>query len=264
MSELVERTGVPAATIRYYLSVGLLPLPVKAATNRFLYDERHVELVRLVRLLRERRQLGLEAIAALLPDLLPDLLGRPETLGTFRPEMWGRLLRAPLEPTSTEVVRARVLHAAVAAFARHGYSEVTVDDVCRAAGIAKGSFYRYFAAKEDLFFAAARAAGSAVAARLAAAATGGGAGGWDEAVLAEAVRPELGILLDLSALAARRREGAAPTLADVLASLEDALGAALDPGDAAHAAHALALALGAGLRLLVVAPEPVRAALEHS
>lgn len=260
MSELVERTGVPAATVRYYLAAGLLPPPQKVAANRFLYDERHVELVRLVRLLRERRQLGLEAIAALLPDLLPDLLGRPDTLGTFRPEMWGRMLRAPREPSAADLVRSRVLQAAVVAFSRHGYHEVTVDDVCRAAGIAKGSFYRHFASKEDLFFAGARAAGAAVAARLAAASAGGRAAGeWEEAVLAEAVNPEIGILLDLAGLAARQREGAAEVLAEVLLVLQNALAAAL--GNAAgdnvagdNAVQVLALAIGSALRRLVVEP----------
>lgn len=256
MSELVERTGVPAATVRYYLAAGLLPPPQKVAANRFLYDERHVELVRLVRLLRDRRQLGLEAIAALLPDLLPDLLGRPETLGTFRPEMWGRmLLRAPREPSAADLVRSRVLQAAVVAFSRHGYHEVTVDDVCRAAGIAKGSFYRHFTSKEDLFFAGARAAGAAVAARLAAASAGGRAAGeWEEAVLAEAVNPEIGILLDLAGLAARQREGAAEVLAEVLLVLQNALAAALGSAAGDNAVQVLALAIGSALRRLVVEP----------
>lgn len=39
---------------------------------------------------------------------------------------------------------------AVACFLRLGLDAVTIDDVVRAAGIAKGSFYRYFQSKEDL------------------------------------------------------------------------------------------------------------------
>ncbi len=251
MSELVERTGVPAATVRFYLTAGLLPPPAKVAPNRFLYDERHVELVRLVRLLRERRNLSLDAIAALIPDMLPDLLGRPESGGTFRPEMWSRVLRAPLEPSTAELARGRVLDAAVGAFTEHGYFEVTVDDVCRAAGIAKGSFYRHFASKEDLFFAAARAAGAAAAARLEAALAAHAAGAGDERALAAALTPEIGILLDLAGLAARRREGAAATLAAVVGGLEHALSAALAPAEGTPAPDVLTLAVGAALRRLV-------------
>lgn len=252
MSELVERTGVPAGTIRFYLSSGLLPPPAKVAPNRFLYDERHVELVRLVRLLRERRNLPLDAIAGLLPDMLPDLLGRPDAAGTFRPEMWGRVLRGPAEPSAAELARARVLGAAVAAFSQHGYFEVTVDDVCRAAGIAKGSFYRYFASKEDVFFAAARAAGVAVAARLEETGTlpGFSATG-SERTLADAVTPEVGILLDLAGLAVRRREGAAEALASVLATLEVALEAAVGPVGGVQPTEVLTLAVGAALRRVV-------------
>lgn len=270
MSELVARTGVAAATIRYYLAVGLLPPPERVASNRHHYDERHVELVRLVRLLRERRQLGLETIATVLPDLLPDLLGRPEPGGAFRPEMWDRLLRSPLESSSAELVSARVLQAAVAAFSRQGYSEVTLDEVCKAAGIAKGSLYRHFASKEDLFFASARAAGGSVAARLTASAPAGRAAGeWDEAVLAEAVAPEVGILLDLAALAARQRPGAAEVLAEVIGALEAAACAAgssvgsaegAPPSRSALAAsRSVSLAFGSVLLRLAASGVPSRA-----
>ncbi len=80
MSELVRRTGVPPATVRYYTSIGVVPPARRVARNRFLYDERHVESVRLVRLLRERRQLPLETIARMLPELL-EVSGS----GVFRP-----------------------------------------------------------------------------------------------------------------------------------------------------------------------------------
>ncbi len=248
MSELVERTGVPAATVRYYLANGLLPPPVRAASNRFLYDERHVELVRLIRLLRDRRQLSLDAIAGILPDLLPDLLGRPA--GVFRPEMWGRLLCPPTDTSSTEVVGARVLQAAVVAFSRHGYFEVTLDEVCRAAGIAKGSLYRHFASKEELFFAAARSAGASSAARLAASRGAFGAAP-DELALAEALAPELGILLDLAALAARQRSGAGEVLAEVLETLDAAVVA---HHDGAGGGRAVSVAVGVALRGLSLAP----------
>ncbi|NLW49759.1 MAG: TetR/AcrR family transcriptional regulator [Candidatus Brocadiaceae bacterium] len=37
-------------------------------------------------------------------------------------------------------------------FASHRYHEVTLDDVCRKAGVGKGTVYRYFKDKEDLFW----------------------------------------------------------------------------------------------------------------
>ena len=152
MSELVERTAVPAATIRFYLGEGLLPPPARVAANRFLYDERHVEIIRIVRLLRERRHLPIDKIRHLLPELLPDLLGRPEG-GVFHAEMWQQLLTARRPRRRGPSVRERLVDAGLAAFSHHGFGEVSVDDVCRAVGIAKGSFYRSFGSKEDLFLA---------------------------------------------------------------------------------------------------------------
>lgn len=37
-------------------------------------------------------------------------------------------------------------------FARYGVRKTTIDDLTKAAGIAKGSFYTFFESKEDLFF----------------------------------------------------------------------------------------------------------------
>jgi len=217
MSELVERVQVPPATVRYYLAQGLLPPPMKLSANRFLYDERHVEIVRLIRLFRARRGLSLEAIRALLPELLPDLAGVPvET--SFRPEMWQALLATRANGDQRDV-RTRLIDAGLEAFARHGYADVAIDDVCRAASIAKGSFYRHFASKEELFFAVAALASARGAAELATAPP-------DEPLLeqvASAVEPGLTIVLDLASLASRRSPGHARALRAYLGALRDAL-----------------------------------------
>ena len=48
LSDLVERSGVPASTIHHYRRAGLIPQPLRQSGNRFVYDERHVEaLVRI-------------------------------------------------------------------------------------------------------------------------------------------------------------------------------------------------------------------------
>ena len=86
IGELVERTGVPATTIHHYRHLGLLPPPDAIAANRFAYDERHVQALRLIRLLRERRHLSLETIR----DVLPELLAVDEE--AFRPEMWEQVV----------------------------------------------------------------------------------------------------------------------------------------------------------------------------
>lgn len=62
---LAEATGVKVPTIRYYESVGLLPVPSRTEGNRRLYGE---ATVRRLRFIRHARELGfdVEAIRQLL------------------------------------------------------------------------------------------------------------------------------------------------------------------------------------------------------
>lgn len=46
---------------------------------------------------------------------------------------------------------AALLKAAFSCFAEGGFHETTVDDICRKAGVSKGSFYWYFESKEQVF-----------------------------------------------------------------------------------------------------------------
>ena len=70
VSVLAEKTGTPVPTIHHYRHLGLLPEVTELASNRFLYDDRHVEALNVIRLLREQRNLPLEAIREMLPELL--------------------------------------------------------------------------------------------------------------------------------------------------------------------------------------------------
>ena len=48
--------------------------------------------------------------------------------------------------------RAQIMQAAERLFTRRRFHEITLDDVARAAKVGKGTIYRYFKNKEDLFF----------------------------------------------------------------------------------------------------------------
>lgn len=50
----------------------------------------------------------------------------------------------------TTGARAQLLAAATALILERGYSGASVDDVCAAAGVSKGSYYHHFTSKEDL------------------------------------------------------------------------------------------------------------------
>src|SRR5262245_42113156 len=47
-------------------------------------------------------------------------------------------------------VRSDLLTAAAQLFARRGFSEVAIADIARAAGVATGTFYRYFPSKDEV------------------------------------------------------------------------------------------------------------------
>jgi AcrR family transcriptional regulator len=220
MSELVERTGVAAATVRYYFAAKVLPPPQKVSSNRFLYDERHVELIRLIRLVRERRGLSIETIGRLLTELLPDLFDKPSH-GVFRLEMWNQLLAAETQPEEGTSVDERLVEAGLTLFSRRGYADVSIDDVCRSALIAKGSFYRHYPSKGALFVAVAEEAARRTEREFEASSSGGGDVASAIDGLAGVLVPYVTLLLDLASLATQRRPGYGRVLgrvADVLAA----------------------------------------------
>ena len=67
--------------------------------------------------------------------------------------------------------RAQLVGAALSVFSRDGVAAASVDDIVRAAGVAKGTFYLYFATKDDAVNAVAERMVEGVANRIEAVAT---------------------------------------------------------------------------------------------
>ena len=153
LGRLVAMSGVPASTIHHYRRIGLLPDAEPTSNGRFAYNASHLHALELVRELREARGLSLGQIKVLLPELLegnaPDL-----------PEIG--------EPPGD--AQRRLIEAAFRLFSEpRGYASVTVSEIAAAAGIAKGSVYRYFPSKEALFTAVVESLCQDTAERFAAA-----------------------------------------------------------------------------------------------
>jgi AcrR family transcriptional regulator len=85
--------------------------------------------------------------------------------GPGGPEPDGAAAQRALSPQG-ERMRARIIEAGRAVFPRRGFHETRIDDVVEAAGASHGSFYRYFASKEDLFQAIAADAATRLLAGL--------------------------------------------------------------------------------------------------
>lgn len=72
ISELGQQTGVPVATIKFYLREGLLPAGTPTARNQADYDERHRRRLLLIRALTSVGQLDLMSVRALLQAIDDD------------------------------------------------------------------------------------------------------------------------------------------------------------------------------------------------
>lgn len=62
IAELSQRTGIPVATVKYYVREGLLPAGTTTAPNQAQYDEQHVARLGLIRALREGAGLSIATL----------------------------------------------------------------------------------------------------------------------------------------------------------------------------------------------------------
>jgi DNA-binding transcriptional MerR regulator len=68
MSELAERSGVSAGTIKHYLREGLLPEPVRTSRNMAYYPPDFVARIRLIKRLQEDRFMPLRVIRGIVEE----------------------------------------------------------------------------------------------------------------------------------------------------------------------------------------------------
>jgi DNA-binding transcriptional MerR regulator len=95
ISELARRTGVPVATIKYYLREGLLFAGEQTAPNQARYGEEHEQRLRLVRTLREVGGLGIEASREVVAALDDPERSLHEVLGAAHRALAPRVDGAP-------------------------------------------------------------------------------------------------------------------------------------------------------------------------
>jgi DNA-binding transcriptional MerR regulator len=93
ISELAETTGVSLPTLKYYLREGLLMPGIATSRTRAVYDQTHVERVRLIRALIESGGLGIPGVRAVLDALEDPPASAHDFLGVAH-----RALRPPVEP----------------------------------------------------------------------------------------------------------------------------------------------------------------------
>ena len=77
-----------------------------------------------------------------------------------------RLPRPARGRPPTPGLRESILRAAEVVFTRREYHEVQMDDVARACGVGKGTLYRYFEDKDELYLALLERAGRQLDGRI--------------------------------------------------------------------------------------------------
>ncbi|MFR9751734.1 MerR family transcriptional regulator [Nocardia sp. 004] len=90
IAELSRRSGVPAATIKYYVREGLLPPGVRTHRNQAEYQDEHVSRLRLIRALVDIGGLSIEAAKELLGVLDSGGLSARDSLGRVQYALGGR------------------------------------------------------------------------------------------------------------------------------------------------------------------------------
>lgn len=84
MAELSRRSGVPVATIKYYLREGLLPAGQATSATRAAYGEAHLRRLRLIRALLEVGEVPLAGIGRILAAVDDESASLHEVLGAVQ------------------------------------------------------------------------------------------------------------------------------------------------------------------------------------
>jgi DNA-binding transcriptional MerR regulator len=90
MAELAERSGLPVATIKYYLREGLLPPGKNTSATRASYGETHLRRLRLVRALTDVAGMRLDAVRAVLRAVDDKSLSWHEAVGSAHSRLSAR------------------------------------------------------------------------------------------------------------------------------------------------------------------------------
>lgn len=98
MAGLAQATGVPVATLKYYLREGLLHPGRATSRTQAEYDDSHVERVRLVRALHEVGGLGLAAVGRVLATIDDPQVERLGVLAAAQQSLYGEAPDGPEDP----------------------------------------------------------------------------------------------------------------------------------------------------------------------
>jgi AcrR family transcriptional regulator len=151
IAELERLSGMPRATIHFYLREGLLHQPMKTGKTMAYYNTTHLHKLTYIQKSRERGT-PLVAIRGELAAIDPAGFDTPVWSGSG-PARCGTPAGGKRLPNRAHgrKTRERILQAGSDRFRSSGYRNTRVSDITRELSIGKGTFYFYFSDKKELF-----------------------------------------------------------------------------------------------------------------
>lgn len=134
ISELSRVSSTPIPTIRYYIKEGLIPPGLKTGKTTAYYTDDHLVRLELIKKLQSEEQKSLVSIKEELDRIPPATAPDSDTV-----------------IASSEKKNA-IVSAAIDLFINKGLGDTSIDDIVNKASIGKGTFYKFFKDKDDLFF----------------------------------------------------------------------------------------------------------------
>ncbi len=153
MAELSAESGVPVATVKYYLREGLLFPGERTSPNQARYSAAHVQRLRLVKALTEVGGLPLASVGAVLAAIDGDATPH-ETMGVVQQELAGT---PPKVSDEAAEWASELLHGLAArhGWAWHGTEDHTIGNLIAALATAKELGHEKLADRLDEYFALA-------------------------------------------------------------------------------------------------------------
>ncbi len=133
ISGLSEASGVPISAIKFYNRKGLLPKAIKTGKTKAFYTLHHLNRLKLIKKLQHEEKMSLKKIS----DIIT-LIGDEDDNGNG---LGAEILNH----------KPKIIEAAISVIRSKGYENTTIEDIVKAAQVGKGTFYKYFKNKKELF-----------------------------------------------------------------------------------------------------------------
>lgn len=134
ISDLSRESGIPISTIKYYLRAGLLPKPFKLGKTKAHYTPEYLNRLKLIKKLQTEKKMPLKEIGEII-EMTDDWKGVGPDNGKYRKKN----------------IRGVIVEFSIKLFRKKGYDNTTVADIVKATKIGRGTFYKYFKNKKELF-----------------------------------------------------------------------------------------------------------------